>query len=356
MKDYLTFCNPTKIYFTSYKELGSIIDSYGFKRVVLFIGGSSLKESGVLDEVLNDLNNKSIQYHLISGIKPNPDVSSVIEAINKTKRFDPQLVVAIGGGSVIDAAKSYANSFYYDGNPIDFNKKIAVPSKVLSVATVVTIAASGSEMSSSCVMSDRAENFKGGFNSPTNYPLFSILDSSLLKSVSDFQLACGAIDIISHSFERYFCKSKEYEISDLFALSVIKNIVRISDRLFDKNRNDDVLTEMLYTSTLSHNGITSFGKISKMTCHFAEHKLSGLHPEVAHGLGLSWLMVEFLKRNEDLLKEKIREFGKMVFDSYDNVIEKFDSYIKFLPLDSNYKSYGISDEEMEDYYSLLKLS
>ena len=85
-------------------------------------------------------------------------------------------------------------------------------------------------------------------------------------------MACGAIDIISHSFERYFCKSKEYEISDLFALSVIKNIVRISDRLFDKNRNDDVLTEMLYTSTLSHNGITSFGKISKMTCHFAEHK------------------------------------------------------------------------------------
>ncbi len=355
--DILEFYNPTHIYFGSYENVGDILEKYGFHKIVIFIGGKSLEKSGRLEKILNIISKKNIEYKLVRGIKANPDVTFVKDALNNTKNFNPEMVLAIGGGSVIDAAKSYANSYYYDGDPIDLNKKKYVATKALPVGTIVTIAASGSEMSSSCVISDSRDNFKGGFNSPTNYPLFSILDSTFNESVPKYQLACGAVDIISHSFERYFCPSANYEVSDLFALSVIKSIVNLTSHLFNDEKIDhDAYKEMLYTSTLSHNGITSFGKKSRMICHYAEHKLSGNHPEIAHGQGLAWLMPKFLMVNKEKLKDKIYMMGSFVFNVDGNkTIETFENYLKHLPLEMDYTKCGISKEEMEKYFELLRL-
>lgn len=359
MENELTLCIPTKIYFTSYRDIGEIISSYGFKKVIIFIGGKSLEKSGRLNEIINILNKYKIEFMIIEGIEPNPDVKTVKHALDLSKDFNPELVLAIGGGSVIDAAKSYANSFYYDGDPIDFNKKIKTPGRVLHLGTIVTIAASGSEMSSSCVISDERDGFKGGFNSITNYPLFSILDYSFLYTLPKFQLACGAVDILSHSFERYFCKSNKYSIADMFALSVIKNVIRISKKMFcddlKEEEKEDIFKEFLYTSTVSHNGITSFGKSYKMKCHYVEHLISGIHKDVAHGLGLSWLMTEFLKINKEELSEKIKYFGEFVFDNDQDTIVQFDNFIKSLPLEKTYKDYNISEDEFEEYLKLLKL-
>lgn len=335
----IDFYNPTHIYFTSYENIGILIRKYGFSKVVLLCGSSYLKSSGILDNILKKLKEANILTYVYSGITANPDLKNVEEALNLTKEVKPDLLLAVGGGSVLDLAKSVANNFYYDGDILDFNKKKTMPTKALPLATIITIAASGSEMSSSCVISDRKTNFKGGFNSPTNYPLFSILDASLTKSVSEFQTCCGLVDIISHSFERYFCKSEEYQICDLFALGVIRNIVDLTPKLLNNLNDENLRKAMMETGSVSHNGFTSFGKVTSMPCHFVEHLISGKYPEIAHGLGLSWLLGPFMRRNYEVLKDKIKKFGHFVFDEDDPkvALDKFDEYINSLPLIKQWK-------------------
>ena len=206
------------------------------------------------------------------------------------------------------------------------------------------------------VISDRKTNFKGGFNSPTNYPLFSILDASLTKSVSEFQTCCGLVDIISHSFERYFCKSEEYQVCDLFALGVIRNIVDLTPKLLMNLNDEDLRKAMMETGSVSHNGFTSFGKLTSMPCHFVEHLISGKYPEIAHGLGLSWLLGPFMRRNYEVLKDKIKKFGHFVFDEDDPkvALDKFDEYINSLPFNKTMEDFGITSTEKEYYLSLLK--
>ena len=136
--------------------------------------------------------------------------------VEETKEFRPDLILAAGGGSVLDAAKSVAHGYYYDGDPLDFNKHLVEPLHALPVATILTLAASGSEMSDSCVVSDRKHNFKSGFNSPTNYPLFSLMDPSLTLSVPPYQVGVGLADMFCHSFERYYSASHEFEPTDDF--------------------------------------------------------------------------------------------------------------------------------------------
>ena len=352
----IDFYNPTHIYFTSYENIGILIRKYGFSKVVLLCGSSYLKSSGILDNILNKLKEANIISYVYSGIIANPDLKNVEEALNLTKEVKPDLLLAVGGGSVLDLSKSVANNFYYDGDILDFNKKKTMPTKALPLATIITIAASGSEMSSSCVISDRKTNFKGGFNSPTNYPLFSILDASLTKSVSEFQTCCGLVDIISHSFERYFCKSEEYQVCDLFALGVIRNIVDLTPKLLMNLNDEDLRKAMMETGSVSHNGFTSFGKLTSMPCHFVEHLISGKYPEIAHGLGLSWLLGPFMRRNYEVLKDKIKKFGHFVFDEDDPkvALDKFDEYINSLPFNKTMEDFGITSTEKEYYLSLLK--
>lgn len=360
--DFVFQC-PTKIYFKNHgvSDIGKIIrNDYNFKRVYLIYGGNSLKNSGTYTKIITSLKEKAIDYKEYNGIKANPDIEDVIVMTKEVKDYRPDLILCAGGGSVLDAGKLVAHAFYYDGDPLDFNRHIAIPYHALPIGTIITIAASGSEMSSSCVISDRKHHFKCGFNSVTNYPLFSLLDPSLLYTVPKYQMGIGIADMFCHSFERFFTPSDVYEPSDGFALSIMKSIVAVSKVVFN-NPNDESLRNLMLCSTLSHNGFTNFGKKKAFIVHKAEHILSGIYPNLSHGQGIALLMPMYLKINKEVYKEKILILGKQVFDyngkSVNAVIKRMTDWLNTLPIVHSFTEldFQISSKDLNKAKKVLKV-
>lgn len=334
------FCCPTKIYFKNegVSSIGEIISQdYNFKKVYLVYGGNSLKKIGAYSKIINSLKDNHIEFKEYGGISFNPDIEDVKKMVDEVKAFHPDLILACGGGSVLDASKSVAHGYYYEGNPLDFNKHLVKPLHALPVATILTLSASGSEMSDSCVISDRKHNFKSGFNSQTNYPLFSLMDPSLTLSVPPYQVGVGLADMFSHSFERYFSPSSEIEPSDYLALGIMKAIVKTSYEVIAKPDDVEARRNMMICGTLAHNGITSYGKNKRFIVHKAEHILSGFYPELVHGQGIALLMPLYLEMNKCKYKDKILEMGKSVFSmkstpSLQAVIDVFKDWLNTLPI------------------------
>lgn len=359
MAENWNFHCPTEVCFreNGLGEIGELLKERGYRRAFLIYGRSSFKRQGFYDTVAASLTANGLAFAEAGGVGANPDISFVRTALAAARDFKPDVVLACGGGSVIDAAKSVANGYFYSGDPLDFNRHLAVPKKALPVAAVLTLAASGSEMSSSCVISNRADGFKAGFNSPTNYPVLALLDPTLTYTVSPYQTACGLVDIISHSFERFFCPSQAYELSDYLALSVVRTAVELSSKVLASPTDWEARRSMMLTGLFSHNGWTSFGKQSRMPCHRVEHILSGRHQEIAHGEGLRFLLAEFLKANAEELAAKIEKFGRFVFDETDStkVPDRLEEYFRTLPLHTRMTECGISPEEEKELLALLKL-
>ena len=176
---------PTKIYFGKGKEndVGRIINEYGYKKILIHYGGGSVIQSGLLDRVKKSLEDNNIAYVLLGGGLPNPDITLVKEGVKLARENSVDMILALGGGSVIDSSKSISHGFYYDGDPFDFNLKKKEPNKHLPVGVILTISAAGSEMSTSCVISNRETEIKKGFNTELNRPLFAIENPELTYSV-----------------------------------------------------------------------------------------------------------------------------------------------------------------------------
>ncbi len=312
------FCSPTKIYFGKDKEneVGKIISEYKFKKVLVVVGQSYAFKSGFLDRIVTSLNKYNIEHFLLSGITPNPDVSFVKQGLNLIKGKDVELVLGVGGGSVIDVAKVIACNYYYDGDPYDFNAKVAMPKKALAIGVIPTLAASGSDLSNSAVISKKDENRKGGYNSELNRPLFAILNPMLTMSTPKLDKAAGIADMISHSLERYFAKGSEYEFSEGLALALIAQMIKFGEVVMKEEDNYEAHAALLLSSSFSHNGLTGLGKNYTFPLHAIEHALSALHPELAHGVGLAILIPAWM---EYVYKEDIKKFSKfsqVVFNSF----------------------------------------
>ena len=359
------FICPTKIYFRNegVSLIGKIIhDDYHFRKVYLIYGGKSLKKYGTYDKIINSLKENEIEYKEYSGIQANPDIDDIRVMVKEAKEFQPDLILACGGGSVLDAGKSVAHGYYHDGDPLDFNKHLIKPLHALPVATILTLAASGSEMSDSCVVSDRKHHFKSGFNSPTNFPLFSLMDPSLTLSVPPYQVGVGLADMFCHSFERYFSPSHEIEPCDDFALAVMKNIVKVSAKVLNNPDDIEARRAMMICGTLAHNGMTNYGKSKIFIVHKAEHILSGIYPNLTHGQGIALLMPKYLEINKILYKEKILTLGREVFrmrsvPSCQKVIDTLQAWIDSLPIAHHFSEldFTIKDEDLKKAYAALKV-
>lgn len=310
------FLSPTKIYFGKEKEneIGKILIERNFTNVLLVYGSSSIKKIGLYEKIIKILDENNIKHCEISNIRPNPSLDKVLEGIKIAKENNVELVLAVGGGSVIDSAKLIADGFYYEGNPFDFNLHLQSPKKALPIGVILTLSASGSELSPSCVISDDKKGIKSGFNSELNRPIFAIMNPELTYSVSKYQTGCGIVDIISHSLERYFCPSGEYEFSDLLALSIIKNTIECGKKCIEEANNYNARAMMMLCGAFSHNGLTSMGKKWVLTVHSIEHALSSFDINIAHGAGLSVLLpgwMEYMYK-EDL--DKFAKFSEFVFN------------------------------------------
>ena len=350
-------CTPTKVYFGRGKEklVGEIIKGYNFKKVLIHYGGGSCIRSGLLDNVKKSLDKENIHYICLGGVLPNPDVSLVKEGIKICRDNGIELILALGGGSVIDSSKLIANGYYYDGDPYDISLKKYESKKALPVGVILTIAAAGSEMSNSCVISSRELGTKKGYNTDLNRPLFAIENPELTYSVSLYQTACGITDIISHSFERYFNKSDEIELSDYFAEALMKDVIEVGKKLIKDPTNYELRANMMLASSYSHNGFTNIGKNGYMPIHQLEHELSARFPNVAHGAGLAVLTPAWMEVAYKLDKAKFIKFARNVTcikEDYDDdtlilkSIQMMKDFYKEIGMPTSLREFGVKEEDL----------
>ena len=285
------YCVPTKVIFgrDTQKRAGEIIREYGFRKVMIHYGGGSVKRSGLLDQVTASLEEAGIETILFGGVQANPTLSKALEGMEICRRENVDFILAVGGGSVIDSAKCIA-----DGTPNPeiapwkYFMKEAVPPKALPHGNILTLSASGSETSQSCVITNEENGLKRGFNCPTHRPLFAVCNPELTFTVNRFQTGCGTVDILMHTLERYLGgTTKDTALTDRIAEGLMKAVIEAGTAV-DLNPEDyEARATLMWAGSLSHNDLTGLGREVMMTVHQLEHELSGKYPEVAHGAGLS---------------------------------------------------------------------
>lgn len=351
------FAVKTQLFFGKSREneIGDIVFSYGFKKVLIITGQSSVRKSGLLDAVITKLNDKNISYLLIEGIRVNPLINVVREKIQEVKQYEPDLILAIGGGSVIDTAKSFAVSYFYDGDPFDFNLFKAEAKNALPIGVILTHAASGSEFSVSCVMQDDITAHKGGFNSDFIRPLFAIENPELTYSLSKEQTTYGIVDTLMHTMERYFSYSANHSLADNFALGLIKSVIGCGKTLMLNPKDYNARSTLMLASSLSHCGFTSIGKPFKFPVHQLDHPISGIYPNIAHAAGLAVLFPRWARYYLPLDVDKFDTFAKEVFglnneDKLANGLKGIEELEKYffntLGMASNFKELGIEEVDI----------
>ena len=357
------FVSPTKIYFGSNKEelVGQICLNGGYKRVYIVIGQGSVKRNGLLNRVTAFLSSSGIEYKVLEGVRPNPTIDLCHKGIKEAKEFSPDLLLAIGGGSVIDTAKNIAVGYYYDGDSFDFNLHKVKPTKALPIGVILTIAASGSELSNSCVIQDDEKQIKMGFNEDIVRPVFSIENPKLTYSVSKVQTAYGIVDIMMHTLERYFHASSDNEPADGFAEALLKSVVKAAKVVIDSPTDYDARAVLMLMSSFSHNGLTSIGKKALLFVHQLEHAVSGMYPEVAHAAGLAVLFPAWAKYYVNFDTDKFNKLATNVFDLHkrdklENAkagIKEIEKLFKLLNMPATFKDLGIDNPDIKKLTNLV---
>ena len=351
------FISPTKIYFGNNKEelIGQICLGSGYKRVFIVVGQGSVKRTGLLDRVLVSLDKSGIKYQILEGVRANPTIDLCHKGIEEARVFAPNLILGIGGGSVIDTAKNIAAGYFYAGDSFDFNLHKAKPKKALPVGVILTISASGSELSNSCVIQDDTKQIKRGFNDDLVRPVFAIENPKLTYSVSKVQTAYGIVDIMMHTLERYFNASSDNEPADGFAEALLKSVVKAAKTVMDNPTDYDARAVLMLMSSLSHNDITSIGKGKMLFIHQIEHAVSGVYPQVAHAAGLAVLFPAWAKYYVNYDVDKFASLAANVFgvhkanklDAAKAGIQEFEKLFAALGMPKTFKDLGINNPDIE---------
>ncbi len=303
-----SYYNPTTIIFGKDKIslIGKEIKKRGYEKVLFVYGQGSIKRNGVYDKVIDSLKENSIDYTELSGIRPNPELCKVEEGVKIAKNEKVDAVLAVGGGSVIDSAKGIAAGVFSNNvwNLYDPTVREKVKN-ALPIFVVLTISGTGSECNGGSVLTNEKTKEKSYFVSRKTFPLVSIIDPSIQSSVPDYQLKCTSSDIICHVMEQV-CSKGDISIVDKFAIDIIDNVMEDTIILL-KNRDDyDARANYALSSMFALNGLLSIGKTGgDWTTHYIEHAISGLHPEIPHGAGLSVILPAFLKFIYPYIQEKL---------------------------------------------------
>ena len=287
MKDF-NFYAPTRVVFgrESEEKLPQLIQQAGGSKVLVHYGGGSARRSGLLDKVFKMLGEAGISYVELGGVVPNPLLSKVKEGIALCRQEKVDFILAVGGGSVIDSSKAIGYGVCYEGDVWDFWDGKAVPQACLPIGVMLTIPAAGSEMSSSCVITNDEGMLKRGVNSDLSRCRFAIMNPERTYTLPPYQTAAGATDIMMHTMERYFSKYEDATLTDAIAEALLRTV---KDAVFEVLRNPEDYRNraaIMWASSLSHNDLTECGTEKDFACHKLEHELSGLFG-VTHGAGLA---------------------------------------------------------------------
>ena len=284
-----TYYTPTKVVFgkDTQNQVGALVSQMGCKKVLLHYGGQSAKKSGLLDQIEASLQEYNIHYVSLGGVVPNPRLSLVYKGIELAKQENVDFILAVGGGSVIDSAKAIGYGVANQGDVWDFYDRKRHATACLPIGVVLTIAAAGSEMSDSSVITKEDGGIKRGYSNDICRPKFAVMNPELTLTLPDYQTACGCTDILMHTLERYFPAGDHLELTDTIAESVMKTVMKNAKILKENPKDLKARYEIMWAGSLSHNGLTGCGIIGNdFATHGLEHELSGMF-DVAHGAGLA---------------------------------------------------------------------
>lgn len=287
MKDF-NFYAPTRVVFgrEAEEKLPQLIQQYGGRKVLVHFGGGSARKSGLLDKVEKMLTEAGISFVELGGVVPNPLLSKVKEGIALCQKEQVDFILAVGGGSVIDSAKAIGYGVGYQGDVWDFWDGKAVPQSCLPIGVMLTIPAAGSEMSSSCVITNDEGMLKRGVNSDLCRCKFAIMNPERTFTLPSYQTAAGATDIMMHTMERYFSKYEDALLTDAIAEALLRTVMEATPEVLKNPKDYRYRAAIMWASSLSHNDLTECGTEKDFACHKLEHELSGLFG-VTHGAGLA---------------------------------------------------------------------
>lgn len=256
-------------------------------RVLLAYGGGSIKKIGLYDKVVELLNANDIYFVELNGIQPNPRITSVREGVDLCRKHKLDFILAVGGGSVLDCCKAIAAGVPYEGDPWDFMMMKATVQEPLPIGTILTLAATGSEMNGNAVISNEETLEKRAMGSQLLRPVFSVLDPTYTFTVDKWNTAAGVTDIMSHIFELYFTPEKGTHVQDMLAEGLLKTCTHYGPILLEQPNNYEARANVMWASTLALNGLLAAGKIpGDWATHGIEHELSAIY-DITHGAGLA---------------------------------------------------------------------
>ena len=300
---------PTKVYFgkDTQKQVGEIIKEYGYKKVMIQYGKGSVIKSGLLDQITSALTQNGIEYVLKGGVEPNPKLTFVREAVQLAKTEKVDFILAVGGGSSLDSSKYTALGAFADCDVWDL---VLDPKKIkgaLPVGVVLTHSAAGSEMSNSAVVTNMELNLKKGVSTEFNRCKFAICNPELTYTVSKYQTACGIVDMMTHTIERYFTVCEDTLLTDQLSEALLRSIISAGSVAVENPTDYNARATLMWGSSLAHNGLTGCGRINYLAVHQLEHAVSGEFDQVAHGAGLAVLFPAWAKY---VCKYNVKRFAK----------------------------------------------
>lgn len=301
------FQNPTKLIFGTGQVAKLREELAPYQRILLVYGGGSIKRNGLYDQVTAILADMNLHVIELAGVEPNPRLHTVHEGVKLCREHDIDFILAVGGGSVIDCVKAIAAGAKYEGDAWDFLTRRAIPKAALPIGTILTIAATGSEMNGSSVITNWETKEKLGFGSSLVYPKFSILDAAYTKTLPKDQTVYGMIDIMSHVFENYFHHDADTPIQDGWMETLLKTVIETAPKLVEDLENTKLRETILLSGTLALNGMTTMGVRGDWATHNIEHAVSAVY-DIPHGGGLAILFPNWMKH---VLKENPGRFKQL---------------------------------------------
>ena len=337
------YYTPTKVVFGKNAEdkVADLVKEFGGKKLLIHYGGGSVIRSGLMQRVTDKLDAAGIKYVKLGGAVPNPHLSLVYEGIELCKKEGVDFLLAVGGGSAIDSAKAIGYGLMNEGDVWDFYDYKRQAKACMPLGVILTLAATGSEMSDSSVITKEEGLVKRGYSSDYCRPRFAILNPELTMTLPDYQTACGCTDIMMHTMERYFTNGGNMELTDSMAEALLRTVKANALILARDPKNYDARAEVMWAGSLSHNGLTGCGNDGgDWMTHKLEHELGGLY-DVAHGAGLAAI------------------WGSWARYVYKNCLPRFKRYalnvmgVENKGTDEEIALKGI--EAMEDFYREIKM-
>lgn len=356
MEDF-RFYSPTYFCFgrDSEKNIGELVKRFGGNKVLIHYGGGSIKKNGVYDRVVDSLKKAAIPYVELGGVLPNPRSGLVYTGIELCRKEGVDFVLAVGGGSAIDSAKAIALGVPYSGDFWDYYKADKPVEVALPMATVLTIAAAGSEGSPDTVITNEDGMYKWAAHGEALRPKFSILNPESTCSLSAYQTACGITDIMAHVCERYFTNTKNVEITDRLCEGILKAMIEESPKVITDLEDYEARANIMWAGMVAHNNICGVGRGQDWNSHNLEHELSSTY-DVAHGAGLAVLMPNWMKYVMDHDVNRFAQFAVRVWDCDMNFadpeitaeegIGRFRQFLTSIGMPATFKEIGAKEEDI----------